>query len=331
MERHLEAAAALRADHALPSIGGHHQVAVAHLNLLRGDWDATLEICGAAGFELEQQGAKVGATLLRLMECELLSICGNVDKAGALLRELDDPLEELRSQLILCQARVARALGDIDGALELLEAQAERSARATTVLRRAELLTELADLLVELGREEDACAIAAEVESLALEPCRHEWPLAALHLRARLWGDVDAARDYLELAERERIELDRARAELVLGELDEDPFEHLTSAYRAFDALGAGPWRRRAAAALRARNLTVPRPAQRLGGTLTDTEGQLVRLVAEGLTNRQIASALHYSPKTIEVYLSRVYAKTGCASRIELIRALDSGALELTV
>ncbi len=51
------------------------------------------------------------------------------------------------------------------------------------------------------------------------------------------------------------------------------------------------------------------------------------RLVRDGLSNRQIATAMHYSPKTIEVYLSRVYAKTGCASRLELIRAMDTGAV----
>jgi DNA-binding CsgD family transcriptional regulator len=146
----------------------------------------------------------------------------------------------------------------------------------------------------------------------------------------RLAGELaDAARAYRELAEREGIAFERARAALLLGELGIDPREQLTEAYRAFDALGAGPWRRRAAAALRTLDLPVPRPTPRASGTLTDTEAQLVRLVSDGLTNRQIASAMHYSPKTVEVYLSRIYAKTQCASRIELIRALDSGALHL--
>ena len=38
---------------------------------------------------------------------------------------------------------------------------------------------------------------------------------------------------------------------------------------------------------------------------------------------------MSYSPKTIEVYLSRLYAKTGYASRLELIRAVDAGLVEL--
>jgi DNA-binding NarL/FixJ family response regulator len=123
---------------------------------------------------------------------------------------------------------------------------------------------------------------------------------------------------------------ERARALLVLGELDVDPGENLVRAYHGFDELSAGPWRRRAAGALRTRGLRVPRPARRTGGALTDAEERLVRLVADGLTNRQIAAAMHYSEKTVEVYLSRVYAKTGFGSRIKLVQAIASGSLALS-
>ena len=75
--------------------------------------------------------------------------------------------------------------------------------------------------------------------------------------------------------------------------------------------------------------LTVPRRVAQPASELTETEAQLVWLVREGLTNRQIAEAMHYSTKTIEVYLSRVYAKTGHASRLELICAVDTGAVRL--
>ena len=80
---------------------------------------------------------------------------------------------------------------------------------------------------------------------------------------------------------------------------------------------------------LRARGLTVPRRVTRATSDLTETGMQLVRLVREGFSNRQIAAAMHYSRKTIEVYLSRVYAKTGCASRLDLIRAVDTGGVRL--
>jgi DNA-binding NarL/FixJ family response regulator len=51
----------------------------------------------------------------------------------------------------------------------------------------------------------------------------------------------------------------------------------------------------------------------------------LSQLVHDGLTNREIANVLMVSPKTVEVYLSRLFAKTGCASRIELAVAVSEG------
>jgi DNA-binding CsgD family transcriptional regulator len=54
--------------------------------------------------------------------------------------------------------------------------------------------------------------------------------------------------------------------------------------------------------------------------TLTDAEQRVAELVADGLSNRQIAERLAYSIKTIEAYLSRVYAKTGCRNRVDLAK-----------
>jgi DNA-binding CsgD family transcriptional regulator len=62
--------------------------------------------------------------------------------------------------------------------------------------------------------------------------------------------------------------------------------------------------------------------------TLTRRERELADLVRTGRTNRQIAEALHLSVKSVEAYLTRVYAKTGCATRLELAVALTEGRLE---
>jgi DNA-binding NarL/FixJ family response regulator len=52
---------------------------------------------------------------------------------------------------------------------------------------------------------------------------------------------------------------------------------------------------------------------------LTETDRKLISLVSQGLSNRQISQLLHYSPKTVEIYLSRLYRKVGITSRYELI------------
>ncbi len=54
---------------------------------------------------------------------------------------------------------------------------------------------------------------------------------------------------------------------------------------------------------------------QRLG--LTDRETEVLRLVAAGQSNRQIAAKLFISVKTVSVHVSNVLAKFGVASRGE--------------
>lgn len=52
---------------------------------------------------------------------------------------------------------------------------------------------------------------------------------------------------------------------------------------------------------------------------LTDREEDIVRLVADGLTNREIASRLNLSEHTIKNYLFRMFDKLGVSSRVELV------------
>lgn len=56
---------------------------------------------------------------------------------------------------------------------------------------------------------------------------------------------------------------------------------------------------------------------------LTSRELGITELVVTGATNREVASALHLSPKTIENHLSRIYAKLGVRSRTELASLLS--------
>ncbi len=60
---------------------------------------------------------------------------------------------------------------------------------------------------------------------------------------------------------------------------------------------------------------------------LTAAEARMARLVQQGLRNREIAAALHYAPRSVEVYLSRIYAKLGISSRLQLARTLDAASL----
>jgi DNA-binding CsgD family transcriptional regulator len=54
--------------------------------------------------------------------------------------------------------------------------------------------------------------------------------------------------------------------------------------------------------------------------SLTRTEGALVRLVSDGLVNKDIATKLFVSPRTVQTHLSHVYTKLGLTSRVQLVQ-----------
>ena len=72
--------------------------------------------------------------------------------------------------------------------------------------------------------------------------------------------------------------------------------------------------------ALRCRRLLEqPQPSRwsRLG--ITDREADVLRLVAEGISNKQIAARLHLSPRTVEKHIESLLRKTAARSRTQLV------------
>jgi DNA-binding CsgD family transcriptional regulator len=54
--------------------------------------------------------------------------------------------------------------------------------------------------------------------------------------------------------------------------------------------------------------------------SLTPTERDVVRLVSEGLGNKDIATRLFVSPRTVQTHLTHVYTKLGLTSRVQLVQ-----------
>jgi DNA-binding CsgD family transcriptional regulator len=64
---------------------------------------------------------------------------------------------------------------------------------------------------------------------------------------------------------------------------------------------------------------------------LTEAEAAVVRLVVEGLSNREIADRLFLSRYTVETHLKHVFAKLAVESRTGLTAlAISRGILEVT-
>jgi DNA-binding NarL/FixJ family response regulator len=77
----------------------------------------------------------------------------------------------------------------------------------------------------------------------------------------------------------------------------------------------------------------VHKPSSKVSGTgeLSEREAEMVRLIAAGHTNKEIAGRVHLSVKTVETYKARSLEKLGLKTRADLVRyAFNRGWLEET-
>jgi DNA-binding CsgD family transcriptional regulator len=128
----------------------------------------------------------------------------------------------------------------------------------------------------------------------------------ALAEHARTQDPFQHARTFLAQAATQRRAKQRGAARLTLEQ-----------ALAIFERLGAPLWAEKARSELQRIG---GRPASR--GELTEAEGRIAALVAEGRTNREVAAALFVTEHTVEGALTRVYRKLGIRSRTELAHRL---------
>jgi DNA-binding NarL/FixJ family response regulator len=187
---------------------------------------------------------------------------------------------------------------------------------------------ELAEALVAVGELDEARAVVDRLRVLS-ERQEHPWGLATarrgaavVRLAAGGYDDAaaaaltDAAAAYEELG----LHFDRARTLLALGRAQRrakqwrGARESLEQAVAAFDELGSPGW----AAEARAQLARVGGRRPRQADGLTPSEQRVAELAAEGRSNKEIARTLFVTVHTVEVHLSRAYAKLGVRSRTQL-------------
>ncbi len=115
-------------------------------------------------------------------------------------------------------------------------------------------------------------------------------------------------------------------AEAALAAADRDgAAQRLQRVSDLAESLGARPLRQEATELARSARIRPARttrgqaPAAPLG--LTAREFEVLRLVADGRSNPEIAARLFISPKTVSVHVSNILAKMGLASRGEAAAA----------
>ena len=208
------------------------------------------------------------------------------------------------------------ALGDAAGARTMILAAADRldpSERRWLLPATVEIQLGVRDVVAarataeelgELGRSnampmlsalidqaEAAVLLAEDDARTSLTTSRRAWTR---------WRDLDAP------YEAARCRVLAARACRMLDDEAGAAME-LDAAREVFSELGARP----ALAAVEAARSTRPEPV----GGLTTREVEVLRLVAAGGTNREIARDLYLSEKTVERHLSNIFAKLGLSSR----------------
>ncbi|HET6773161.1 MAG TPA: helix-turn-helix transcriptional regulator [Acidimicrobiales bacterium] len=241
----------------------------------RGDLDAA-EDAFARAEALDARPA-AGLALLRLAQ-------GRVEAASAVISAA---IEETtwnrlaRGWLLPVEVQVAVALGDVDRAR-----------------RAAAELTETARLFESPVLRAAGAAATGRVE-LAAGDARAG---ASLRVAVRRWVELDAPYEVATT----RVVL--ARACRAAGD-EEGAEASLAAAASVFARLGAALDMREVEA------LRAARIPERLPCGLTVREAEVLRLVATGLTNKQIGAELSLSGKTITRHLSNIFAKIGVSSR----------------
>jgi ATP/maltotriose-dependent transcriptional regulator MalT len=240
---------------------------------------------------------------------------------------------------LLATAWVDDLSGDAEGAVERCRLILARFGESESRHYPIPALRFATTYLATHGAEDDARACAAALARLTAHTSSTEGTAALAHALGEislLDGDPERATlqfaRAVELLRELNLPFDAAQtcirgglAEAASGRREEG-VNLLVDAYRTARRLGARPLATQAAQALAALGEPVERrlgrkAAASLGGPgLSRRELEVMRLVANGRTNREIAREFFLSPRTVDMHVRNIFAKLGCRSRAEATR-----------
>lgn len=277
---------------------------------LTGSWPDALDEALRAGRRLEET-RNPAAGLAHYRRAELLRLQGEFARAEEAYKDASragwEPQPGL-AQLRLAQGKKDAAAASVRRAL----------AEVTEPLKRAALLPACVEIALAAGETEEARTACRELEELAeqyesamlgalVAHTRGMAELAEGDARAALVALREACQTWQELEAPYEI----ARTRTLIGEAcralgdEEAATLELEAARSIFEELGAGPDLARLEA------LTTP--GERHG--ISARELEVLRLVAAGKSNREIAAELVISEHTVARHLQNIYAKLGLSSR----------------
>lgn len=320
----------VRRESAVLSLDGYRRFRI-------GDWAGATSTLREAADLSEAAGERYQLALSVVTRALLEGCRGNdatelLDRASQLIER--HRFVDMRPHL-LC-ARGAFDLAQGRGAAALVHLEAMEAWCAAGGYVEPSVFPWQADLVeayLLVGRTADARAALERLRARSA-PTQRIWPAATI---ARLEGILATDAGYAEAFERAialfgaiPATFELAQSHLRFGERLRRSArgvaagEHLRRAETLFAQLEAPAWIERTRTALRgvptaaSSAAHVAAKAEAAGVHLTGQERAVAELVAEGLTNKEIAARLFLTVKTIEWHLRQIYRKLEIKSRVQL-------------
>jgi DNA-binding CsgD family transcriptional regulator len=316
------------------------QLPRAHLHLSQllfdaGEWDEAL-VQGRVALSLLSDErrtwveAQVHATLSRLLASrgQWAEAEAQLAAAQTAARELGTP--EATGTAIQAEAALARVRNEPAKVVEVLQLQANSEDYGWSKISSLVWTPTFIAALLDLGQVEAARAQLSRFRQAAAERgLNFSARIMALqaYLSATEGRTEQAVAEYRQsialigphvpLLDHALIHYGFACLLQAVGERRE-AVDQLREAYNLLTSVGAAPYAQRVEEALAQAGIGAPTTTGRSPLDLTDREGDVVSLVAKGLSNREIAAQLYVSVNTVEYHMRNVFAKLGISSRREL-------------
>lgn len=292
----------------------------ANLAMLRGTDTSGIEAARSAIACAADQGFDVWHTTTVQTLAFLLIGQGRLSSARELLDTAYSVPLTLSHSRDAARSLIDLLLGEPARAQDRLRAAVSRTRASGVVLGTDMLLA----LIAAACQRRDPAAVRCvldELDSLADRMPTSRTALCATLARALAADDPTAATAALKIAEDRAIPFERAVVILLAVRARLSDPALLPDAYEAFGRLDALLFRAWTRAAMNDAGISVPGRRQ----SLAESERLLAELVAEGLSNKQIARLLSVSEKGVEGRLARLFSRRGYRSRAQLAAAVASG------
>ena len=293
---------------------GHCLLSRAEIKQLRGAWTDALHEAETASRRLEDQAPKPALAAAYHLTGELHRLRGELPKAEEAYRQAGQWDPVARPGLALLRL----AQGQVDAAVAAIQRSADG---ARGLAGRSRVLGAFVEIMIAANDKAAARAAADELAGIAdghgaayLRAMARGATGAVRLAEGDARGALEALRESLALWSELEVPYESARVRVLVARAcreegdDEGAAFELAAAGRVFGDLGAAGDLARVEALLRAK-----RPAS--SGLLTGRELEVLRLVASGVTNRELASRLGISEKTVARHLSNIFGKLGVSSR----------------